>query len=289
MLRAAVNLTGPDMAPWPGPAASLEHWRSWLTTVWADDTFRQAVSGASPDLARQVQSILDGRSLKVRRVRRAALATARYAIRYTHRSTPFGLFAGVALIGFGDRAEARVGDRHEAVARPDPVTLDAAISDWEADAERMADVEVCVNNLARQRGGRVYVPSEGASEFSLALTPAVALVVDTARLPIRYSALADKLAAEFPDTAAHHRARLLAQLLRVRLLRSSLRAPATVIDPTGSLPPVLREDARRNSGSPGIGVGQPVRVGGRSQGRTRVMGPQVSMTRASAAVAVWKP
>ncbi|MGW2936798.1 transposase, partial [Streptomyces sp. NPDC001156] len=36
--------------------------------------------------------------------------------------------------------------------------------------------------------------------------------------------------------------------------------------------------ARLKDGSPGIGVGQPVRVGGRSHGRTRVMGPQVSMT-----------
>ncbi|MEU6406056.1 lantibiotic dehydratase family protein [Streptomyces sp. NPDC046985] len=240
------------MPPWPGPAAPLEHWRSWLTAVWADDTFRQAVSSASPDLARQVGAIIDGRSPKVRRVRRAALATARYAIRYTRRSTPFGMFAGVALIGFGDRTEARVGDRHEAVARPDPMALDAAISDWEDDAERMADVEVCVNNLARQRGERVCVPSDGASEFSLALTPAVALVLDVARSPIRYSVLADKLAAEFPDTATHRRSRLLAQLLRVRLLRSSLRAPATVIDPASSLPPTLRDDARRNSAAPDL-------------------------------------
>ncbi|MEU9426240.1 lantibiotic dehydratase family protein [Streptomyces sp. NPDC048342] len=273
MLRAAVNLTGPDMPPWPGPAAPLEHWRSWLTTVWADDTFRQAVSGASPDLARQVQSILDGRSPKVRRVRRAALATARYAIRYTRRSIPYGLFAGVALIEFGDMTEARVGDRHEAVARPDPVALDAAISGWEADAERMADIEVCVNNLALKRGGRVYVPSEGAAEFSLALTPAVELVMDTARSPIRYSALADKLAAEFPDTAAHHPQRLLAQLLRVRLLRSSLRAPATVVDPTDSLPPALREDAR-NSAAPDLRLDAAVRL------------PQTVLTEAETAATV---
>ncbi|WP_262386887.1 lantibiotic dehydratase family protein [Streptomyces sp. TRM49041] len=272
MLRAAVNLTGPDMPPWPGPAAPLEHWRSWLTAVWADDTFRQAVSGASPDLARQVQSILDGaRSPKVRRVRRAALATARYAIRYTRRSTPFGRFAGVALIGFGDRAEVRVGDRHEAVARPDSVALDAAISDWEADAERMADAEVCVNNLARQRSGRVYVPSEGASEFSLALTPALALVMDMARSPIRFSALADKLAAEFPDTTAHHRSRLLVQLLRVRLLRSSLRAPATVIDPASSLPPALLVDAWRHSAAPDLRLDAAVRL------------PQAVMTEAETA------
>ncbi|MFJ2113360.1 MULTISPECIES: lantibiotic dehydratase family protein [unclassified Streptomyces] len=260
MLRAAVNLTAPDMPPWPGSAAPVEHWRSWLTTVWADDAFRQAVSAASPDLARQVQSILDGRSPKVRRVRRAALATARYAIRYTRRSTPYGLFAGVALVEFSDMTEVRVGDQHQAVARPDPVALNAEISGWEADGERMADVDVCVNNLAQQRSGRVHVPSEGSSEFSLALTPAVALVLDAARSPIRYSALADKLAAEFPNTAEHHRTGMLTQLLRVRLLRSSLRAPATVIDPTGSLPPALREHTRNNLTAPDLRLDATVRL-----------------------------
>ncbi|GGZ93146.1 hypothetical protein GCM10010344_71230 [Streptomyces bluensis] len=260
MLRAAVNLAGPDMPPWPGPDARLEHWRSWLAAVWADDTFRQTVSGASPDLARQVQSILYGRSPKERRVRRAALATARYAIRSTRRSAPFGLFAGVALFEFDDTAEVRVGDQHQAVRRPDPVAMDAAISDWEADTERMSEVEVCVNNLLRQQGGRVYVPSEGASEFSLALTPAVALVLDAARAPIQYSALAEKLAAEFPNTAEHHRAGLLAQLLRVRLLRSSLRAPATVVDPTVPLPPALREAAQNHVTAPDLRLDATVRL-----------------------------
>jgi hypothetical protein len=170
------------------------------------------------------------------------------------------LFAGVAAIEFGDTTEAHVGDRHQAVVRPDPVAVDAAISVWEADAERMAGIDVCVNNLARQRGGRVYIPSEGASEFSVALTPAVALVLDAAQSPLRYSALAGKLAAEFPNTAPHHRAGLLAQLLRVRLLRSSLRAPATVVDPTVCLPAALREDIRSSSTAPDLRLDATVRL-----------------------------
>ncbi|WP_433542041.1 lantibiotic dehydratase family protein (plasmid) [Streptosporangium sandarakinum] len=240
MLRAAVHLTGPPLPPWPEPEAPLERWRSWLAAVWADDAFQQAVAGASPDLHHQVQAILGGYSPKAHRARRAALATARYAIRYTRRSTPFGLFAGVTLVDFGDVAEARFGEQHQAVVRPDPAALDTAISAWETDRERMADIEVCVNTLARRQGRRLHVPSEGAAEFSLALTPAVTLVLDAAQEPIRYSALADKLAAEFPGTGEHHRAALLAELLRVRLLRSSLRAPATVVDPASPLPAALR-------------------------------------------------
>jgi hypothetical protein len=42
-------------------------------------------------------------------------AGARYAIRYAHRSTPFGLFAGVSLVGFGGPPVARVGCGHEVV------------------------------------------------------------------------------------------------------------------------------------------------------------------------------
>ncbi|MGC0328044.1 hypothetical protein RKD23_001034 [Streptomyces sp. SAI-170] len=241
MLRAAVHLAEPVMGPWPEDSASLDAWRSWLGTVWADGTFRQAVTSASPDLAKQVQAILDGRSPKLRRVRRAALATARYAIRYARRSTPYGFFAGVALIEFGDTTKVRFGQRHQAVTRPNPLALDKAISAWEKDGARMAEVEVCVNALAQQRDGYVHVPSEGDAEFRLALSsPALRFVLDATRAPIRYSALADKLAAEFPSTSEHARTQLLGELLRVRLLRSSLRAPATVTNPAEALPAVLR-------------------------------------------------
>ncbi|MFI7048978.1 lantibiotic dehydratase [Streptosporangium sandarakinum] len=171
MLRAAVNLTAPPLPAWPRPGSSIEQWRSWLAPVWADESFRQAVTNASPDLARQVAAILDGRLVNPRRARRAALSLARYALRYAHRSTPFGLFAGISLIKFGEGSIVRVGDTHDVVARPDPAPLDTAISAYEADGELMAGVELCVNNLVRMREGRVHVPAEGASEFSLALTP----------------------------------------------------------------------------------------------------------------------
>ncbi|MEV2279348.1 lantibiotic dehydratase family protein [Nocardiopsis sp. NPDC049922] len=260
MLRAAANLTGPEMPPWPGLDAQREDWRAWLGAVWVDATFRQAVSTTSPDLARQVESILEGSSPKPRRVRRAALATARYALRYTRRSTPFGWFAGVAPIEFGDTVHVRFGNRHRAVARPDPVALGTAISDWETDGTRMADVEVCVNNLAYQRDSRIHVPSEGDSEYLVALTPALALVLDAARSPIRFSVLAGKLAAEFPGTAEHHRTGLLSRLLRVRLLLPSLRAPATVADPAEPLPIALCQQTEACPAAPDLRLDATIRL-----------------------------
>ncbi|MER5322262.1 lantibiotic dehydratase family protein [Streptosporangium roseum] len=239
MLRAVVNPAAPALPAWPRPGSSIEQWQSWLAPVWADEPFRQAVTSASPDLARQVAAILDGRAANPRRARRAALAVARYALRYAHRSTPFGLFAGVGLVKFSEKTLVRVGDAHKVVVRPDSAALDAAISAYEAAGELMADLEVCVNNLARVRGGRVHVPAEGASEFSLALTPVVALVLEAAQSPIQHAALLGRLAAEFPQVDPCRRMALVGELLRTRLLRSQLRAAATHADPADVLPPAV--------------------------------------------------
>lgn len=243
MLRAAVHTTEPAIPPWPTRTAPAEEWRAWLSTVWSDTDFRRTVSQASPHLVEQVQAIIDGRTPKVRRMRRTALSTARYAIRYARRSTPYGLFAGVAPLAFDQATSVRIGDEHQAVARPEPVGLEEMLSTWESDAARMADAEVCVNTLVRQRDQHIHVPSEGGAEFRLALSPALCLVLDLAQSPIVYRQLSDKLASEFPAVSNTARDRLLGELLRVRLLRSSLRAPATIADPTDVLPPPARAQA----------------------------------------------
>ncbi|MET9184976.1 lantibiotic dehydratase family protein [Streptomyces tendae] len=243
MLRAAVHTTEPAMPPWPTTTTSTEEWRAWLSTVWSDTDFRQTVSQASPHLADQVHAIIDGRTPKARRMRRAALSTARYAIRYARRSTPYGLFAGVAPLGFGQAASVRIGDEHQTVTRPEPVGLEEMLNAEESDAARMNDAEVCVNTLIQQRDQHIHVPSEGDDEYRLALSPALRLVLDLARSPIGYRQLSDKLAAEFPTVSGTARERLLSELLRVRVLRSSLRAPATIADATDVLPPAARAQA----------------------------------------------
>ncbi|WP_301175511.1 lantibiotic dehydratase family protein [Actinomadura geliboluensis] len=236
MLRAGVSVSVPALPDWPGPGSSAERYRCWLTGAWADESLRQAVTAASADLARRVEAILAGHRVDARRARRAALAVARYAIRFAHRSTPYGLFAGVGLVDFGELARVRVGDGHAVAGRADPVSLEAAISALEADGAATAHVQVCVNTLAAVRGGRVRVPSEGAAEFSLAQTPAVELVLQEARAPISRSALLGKLAAEFPQAGHRRLDAFVTELLRTGLLRSALRAPATVVDPASAVP-----------------------------------------------------
>lgn len=156
---------------------------------------------------------------------------------------PYGLFAGVALLGFGRSASVRFGEEHQAVTRPDPAGLDEMLSTWESDAQRMVDVEVCVNSLIRQRDQHIHVPSEGDAEFRIVLSPVLRLVLDLARTPIEYRQLSDKLGSELPAASEAARDRLLGELLRVRLLRSSLRAPATFAFPTDVLPAAVKVQA----------------------------------------------
>ena len=236
MLRAAVSTTAPALEPWPAPDSAAERWRAWLSVAWADESFTRAVTAASPDLARQVAAVLKEEITSPRRARRAALAVGRYAIRYAGRSTPFGRFAGIAPVKFDATTSVRFGHLHQAVLRSEPTSLAPVVASLEADPEFMSDVEVCINNLATVRRNRVFVPAEGPDEHSLALTPAVALVMETAKEPITHGALLTKLAANFPGTPPHRRSAAVSALLRVGLLRSALRAPATVVDPGDALP-----------------------------------------------------
>ncbi|WP_152645871.1 lantibiotic dehydratase [Streptacidiphilus albus] len=57
----------------------------------------------------------------------------------------------------GDAAQLRLGERHQIVARPDPMVLNVAIGAREADCEVMAGIEVCVTSLARVRDQQVRI------------------------------------------------------------------------------------------------------------------------------------
>jgi len=231
MLRAAARIEPVKLAPWLDSDATTADWRSWLEYTWGDDEFARAVATASPDLARQVQDVLDGTIDSAKRIRRAALSVGKYALRFTGRSVPFGFFAGVAPAAFGSAAEARFGTRHLLAARHGPTVLKQAIDAAHTDPETMSSIQVVVNNLAYISNGRLFVPEEGADENALAVTPVLALVLSVAAEPILHSELLDKIAAEYPTAPRERVAAAVGELLRVGALVSELRAPATVVDP----------------------------------------------------------
>ncbi|MFJ1795360.1 lantibiotic dehydratase [Kitasatospora griseola] len=241
LLRAPANR--PTGAPrWPDPEgrgpSAVAAWTEWLCRVWAIEAVADALGHASPDLQRQIQALCAAQDPDERSVRRTALSVARYLARLTGRATPSGLFAGVAVAAFGDRAQAHWGSRHQAVARADADWLAQVVDRLEKDPGVLRDLLVVANSTLAVRGDRLVVPYQpqyggtgtGAVEVSMRYTTPVRTAVDAAQAPIRYADLAGKVEAALPHAPAQKIGALLAELVARGALVTNLRAPSTEPD-----------------------------------------------------------
>ncbi|MDH6435700.1 hypothetical protein M2158_004177 [Streptomyces sp. SAI-144] len=234
LLRAAAMPLTSLPGWWPDPS-DTEACGRWLTQVWADAQFANAVRQASGELATRVDAIRAGQPTRSKQVRRAAMATARYLLRATGRPTPFGLFAGVTAASVGSTPHVRWGDAHQAVARVDTEWLDDVIVRLEASPALLERLHVVLNNLSARRGGRLHVPHGGTMGATIGRTSAVRVIEEKARRPVHFTALAEQLAAIFPRTEPQKIRALLGALVREKFLITSLRAPMTETDPLSHL------------------------------------------------------
>ncbi|WP_246570513.1 lantibiotic dehydratase [Streptomyces tauricus] len=206
--------------------------------VWANRDVAEALQYSSPVLATQVRALCTADHPALRDVQRAVLSVARYLLRAQHRATPFGLFAGVATAEFGPQARADWGEEHVAVGRAGAEWLAALVARLESCPDLLERLPVVINNTVTYRGDRLVVPFQPdveedrtrAVEASLALTGPVRAVLAATRLPIRFGTLVDKLQAEFPEAGPEKARQLLAELIRRRVLITSLHAPSTETD-----------------------------------------------------------
>ncbi|MFD8787293.1 lantibiotic dehydratase [Kitasatospora sp. NPDC059599] len=229
VLRAAAAPLTSLPCRWPDPADPASC-RAWLDEVWSDAGFAAAISEAGTSLAERIDAIAAGQPVKPKQIRRAAIAAARYLLRATGRPTPFGLFAGVAHATTGPAPELRWGTGHQPVARVDTEWLAAVTDTLEADRGLLDRLDVVFNNLASQRGGRLQTTRGGPNRVSIRRTSVIRFVQDAAAFPVRFAALADKLA-QTAGVEQNKAAGLLAELVRQGFLITDLRAPLTVTDP----------------------------------------------------------
>src|SRR5580693_591151 len=237
LLRAAARPLDSAFAPWPDPADS-EQLRAWLVKAWQDPVLREAVACASPPLALRADRIAAGLAVPGRQVRSAAVALARYQLRAAGRPTPFGLFAGVAGARFGSSMSERFGGAHRAVARCDAAWLLSVIERCEACAPLAGRLTVVFSSLAVPHAGKWEVPA-GPDRQTIRDSPAVRAVRDAAQAPVQISALSDMLSSAFPGTGDKS-ARMLAELVRLGFLITSLRPPMTTTDALGHVTAGLR-------------------------------------------------
>ncbi|MGH3865762.1 MAG: lantibiotic dehydratase [Pseudonocardiaceae bacterium] len=149
------------VVPWPDVSgdiqADAQRWRRWMTQVWAHQAVAEAVEVASPGLARCIRALSAGHAGQARREQRAAHSLARYLL---HRSTPFGLFAGIAVARIGPSVTVRWGQEHHPMARADAAWLADVISRLESCPELLRRLPVIVDPTCIVRGDRLVVPCQ---------------------------------------------------------------------------------------------------------------------------------
>ncbi|MCM2393899.1 thiopeptide-type bacteriocin biosynthesis protein [Streptomyces albipurpureus] len=259
LVRATAYPDGLALPPFPEESGCVEadcgSWRRWIGQVWAIEAVVEAVGLASPGLAEQVGRIVAGGMESSRRVRRAAVSLHRYLVRWAHRSTPFGLFAGVAPARIGSRLEIRWGREHTAVAGADAVWLADVIRRLESFPELLGRLSVAADPTCVVRDGRLLIPcrrpardeERGPGEIGIRHTRAVATVMSAAASsPVPVARLIGRLRAAYPSTPLPALSGLVAELVAHGFLLTSLRPAMTAVDGLGH---VLGELAAAGAGS----------------------------------------
>ncbi|MFI5759114.1 lantibiotic dehydratase [Streptomyces sp. NPDC051569] len=218
--------------------------RMWLGSRWQQEAFRDALRAATPVLSEAVEAVVGGRETRPRHVRRTALSTISYLLRWQSRPTPLGLFAGTAAVAVGDTARTQWREKHRALLRADAEWVTDVIGRLQSSPELLRRLPLTANNTARERGDRLvavgapadaYAPLMAPIEISVRNSRPVAAAIAAAHEPITYDDLCAHLRTRFPRATADQIDMLLRDLVGQQILVSSLWAPMTTMDAFGHL------------------------------------------------------
>ncbi|MFF9016130.1 lantibiotic dehydratase [Streptomyces sp. NPDC014870] len=238
MLRATTS-PGPADVPRTLDLDSVAVTRGWLNRIWQRDDFRTALELATPVLSDAIEAVARGRQTEPRHVRRTALSTVAYLLRWQHRPTPLGLFAGTAPVSVGPQASARWRDKHRAMIRPDAEWVTEMVLRLQRTPALLKQLPLVANNAARARGDRLVAPGPPSDGHAVLLAPVeisvrnarpVAAAMDAARTPIPYGDLHTHLRDRFPQATPEKIDALLTSLVEQQFLITSLWAPMTTVD-----------------------------------------------------------
>ncbi|BBA99052.1 putative lantibiotic dehydratase [Actinacidiphila reveromycinica] len=213
--------------------------RLWLERVWGRPGVHHALSLASPGLSNAVRTLIGDPTRSARDVRRAASSTVAYLLRWQHRSTPLGLFSGVAPATVGPQVGAQWRDKHPMTVRTDGEWIAAVIKRLHRSPGLLQRLPLLANDVAHVRGGRLVAPGPpslafdhtlGPIEISIRNRPPVAATMEAARTPIPYRDLHARLRTQFPRAPSEQVHTLLTELVDQQFLLTSLPAPMTTTD-----------------------------------------------------------
>ena len=251
---ADVALLRAALAPRPPPTSrdrrepnDPARLRDAIQAFGDDPDLAAALELASPDLARAVSRPGPGTAVRSAGDRhRMTLALTGYRLRLRHRATPFGLFAGTALIPVAPAADGGLGGRPDVLVRPSPRWLAGLVAALEADPAlpgQAPRVRIAAapslrpagpwHVLASQEsGGPGQWHADAVVRRSTLLDAVLALAGPDGT---GYQALLDLLATAAPGAGRDQLARYLSGLLTARILVSDLLPACGDTDPLGHL------------------------------------------------------
>ncbi|MFJ6659295.1 lantibiotic dehydratase [Streptomyces sp. NPDC091377] len=222
----------------------------WLARTWQREDVREALRFAAPVLCETVEAVVEGRQTQPRKIRRAVLSVASYLLRWQHRPTPLGLFAGTALLLVGSDPSVSWGTKPKTTVRADADWLTEIIQRLQASPGLRDRLPVMANAPVRIRDGRLVAPGSPTDAHASHLAPeeiavwntrSLVAAMETARHPIPYRDLCERLRTRFPRAAAEQIDTLLQDLVSHHLLITSLWAPMTSVDAFDHLCTELRK------------------------------------------------
>lgn len=209
-----------------------------IARLWSGDALREAVRLASPVLAAQVEKLSSssGTDTPVKKRRRLHKALLKYAIRLSTRCTPFGMFAGVAVLPVGDR-EPVLAESHIRHVRATGALTRRLLEETRA----MPQARLYRNPALTERADRLVVTvMRGVGDThtlaSIRATGPARLAVDTAAGTATRQEVEQRVADAYPAAGSEKVQKLVDDLLRAEVLLCKAEHCAFDGDPLARVP-----------------------------------------------------
>jgi len=205
----------------------------------SDVKVRAALAIGSTSLLSAIDRFQAG-TLSKRDAERMRSKLRRYLIRMSTRPTPYGLFAGVALVPFETETTLKVNSVPlRSSTRPDMGWLFDLVLSAEEKPEIRNQLSWVANTSAYEKAGRLFLLERAASKHGRAGTPVsiratgvVRRAMALARTPIPYRQLALELMRNTPGATGEKVEKLLTDLYEQTFLLTDLRPPLTAGNPS---------------------------------------------------------
>lgn len=212
-------------------------------TIKNDPAIREAIMVSTLSLYKELDNI--GQETNVRKKEQVISSIVKYLIRLTTRTTPYGLFSGVARGTFANNTNIKLSDnlKNAKRTRVDMEWLYAVIRSIEKDKEILNNIYILCNDLVTINGTRLeipYISNYGQIQkedkldnitASIRNTEQVQKVMELTKTPIKYKKLIKILKHNNPNVNKERIELFINQLMDNEYLITELRPPLTNTNP----------------------------------------------------------